>query len=186
MIEPLANALHLWNRVELGGTGRVAIIGAGTIGLVCLLVARDRGLTDITVVDRSPSRLALAARLGATACAAELAGEFDIVVDAVGSETTRRDSVERLRPGGTGIWIGLASTAPGFDGNALVRTEKRIVGSFAYHPDEFVDAIALAGRVDLDWTTPVPLDDAQRVFMSLADGATDPVKAVIVLPPHPT
>lgn len=181
MVEPLANAVHVWNRVDLSGTERVAIVGAGTIGLVCLLVARARGLSDLTVVDRSPSRLALAARLGAAAGPSELSGEYDIVVDAVGSDVTRRASVERLRPGGTSIWIGLASALPGLDGNGLVRMEKRIIGSFAYNPAEFAEAIALAGELDLSWTTAVPLEDSQRVFMTLAGGAADPVKAVIVV-----
>jgi threonine dehydrogenase-like Zn-dependent dehydrogenase len=181
MVEPLANAVHAWHQAQPHGTERVAVIGAGTIGLVCLLVGRGLGLADITVVDRSRSRLDLAKRLGAATCAAQLAGEYDIVLDAVGVAATRDAAVARLRPGGTTVFIGLAETQPGFDANGLVRSEKRVVGSFAYNPEEFAAALELAPRVDLGWTTPVALDDSQRVFMALADGATDPVKAVILL-----
>jgi threonine dehydrogenase-like Zn-dependent dehydrogenase len=181
MVEPLANAVHAWHRVDVRGTEKVAIIGAGAIGLVCLLVGRTRGLPEVTVVDRSPIRLALAERLGATASATRLEGEYDIVIDAVGSQLTRQVAVDRLKPAGTCVWVGLAEQEPGFDGNALVRMEKRVVGSFAYTPDEFASALALAPRVDLDWATPVALEDSRRVFMALAEGATEPVKAVIVL-----
>jgi threonine dehydrogenase-like Zn-dependent dehydrogenase len=181
MVEPLANAVHAWHRVDLAGTERVAIIGAGTIGLVCLLAGLSRGLTGFTVVDRSPTRLALAERLGATSCATELAGEYDVVLDAVGSQITREAAVDRLRPGGTCVWIGLVDNHPGFDGNQLVRFEKRVVGSFAYTPQEFSAALALASQVDLGWTTPIALEESQRVFMALAEGATEPVKAVIRL-----
>ena len=180
MVEPLANAVHAWHRLDLAGVGRVAIVGAGTIGLVCLLVARQRGLDDITVVDRSPTRLALAEQLGATTCATELTGEYDVVVDAVGSQATRRAGIDSLRSGGTCVWIGLAEPQPGIDGNALVRTEKRVVGSFAYTPEEFAAALALAPELDLDWATPVALEQSRDVFMALAEGSMEPVKAVIV------
>lgn len=179
MIEPLANAVHAWNRVAPSGGGRVAVVGAGTIGLVCLLVARHRGLTDVTVVDRSATRLALAERLGARARATSLAGEYDVVVDAVGSADTRRAGVDAVRPGGTCLFIGLAESEPGFDANALVRQEKRVAGSFAYTPAEFAAAVDLAAEVDLGWATPVALEESERVFMALAEGAMQPVKAVI-------
>ncbi|GIH16169.1 alcohol dehydrogenase catalytic domain-containing protein [Rugosimonospora africana] len=186
MVEPLANAVHAWHQLDPRGgvhataPGRVAIVGAGTIGLVCLLVARRHGLADVTVVDRSPQRLELARRLGATSTEPELAGEFDAVIDAVGSPVTRRAGIDRVRPGGTCVWLGLADPDPGFDGNALVRQEKRVVGSFAYSPDDFATALALAAELDLDWTTPVGLEQSREVFLALAGGAMEPVKAVIV------
>lgn len=181
MVEPVANAVHAWSHVDLRGGERVAVIGAGTIGLVSLLVGREEGLEDITVVDRSQARLDVAARLGATTCATELEGEYDVVVDAVGAAVTRAAAVDRLRPGGTSVWLGLAEPDSGFDGNALVRGEKRVVGSFAYTPDDFAAALVRAQHLDLGWTTPVSIEDSERVFMELADGATEPVKAVIRL-----
>lgn len=181
MVEPLANAVHAWRQAGDDLTGdRVAIVGAGTIGLVSLLVARRLGLGDITVVDRSPDRLALAARLGAATCADALTGEYDVVLDAVGAQATRAAAMRCVRPGGTAVWVGLAESPSAFDGNDLVRFEKRVVGSFAYTQEEFAEALALAPSLDLGWTTPVPLTEARDVFMSLANGAPAPVKAVIM------
>jgi threonine dehydrogenase-like Zn-dependent dehydrogenase len=101
------------------------------------------------------------------------------VVDAVGAAATRRAAVSHVRPGGTTVWLGLAGTDPGFDGNDLVRSEKRVAGSFAYTPADFAEALGAAPLLDLGWATPVAFPDALRVFMALADGASDPVKAVI-------
>ena len=181
LIEPLANAVHAWRQVDQSGVERVAVIGAGAIGLVTLLVAGHERLGEVTVIDRAASRLDVAARLGASRCAADLDGEYDVVVDAVGSAQTRTSAVEHVRPGGTSVWIGLAEAGAGFDGNGLVRGEKRVVGSFAYSPQDFSAAVALASSLDLGWATAIAMEDSQQVFMQLAGGAPDPVKAVIRL-----
>lgn len=179
LIEPLANAAHAWRRAGSPDGARTAIIGAGTIGLVCLLWARRAGAEHITVIDRSADRLRLAAALGADSTGEELDGEHDIVFDAVGSLDTRRASVANLRPGGTSVWLGLVEASSGFDGRDLVRSEKTVNGSFAYSPHDFAAAIAAAGELDLDWATPISLEESARVFTRLASGDTDPVKAVI-------
>jgi len=181
LIEPLANAVHAWRQVDRSSVERLAVVGAGTIGLVSLLVALHERLGEVTVVDRSASRLDLAARLGAAACATELDAEYDVVVDAVGSAQTRASAVEHVRPGGTSVWLGLAEAGAGFDGNGLVRGEKRVVGSFAYSPEDFATAVSMASSLDLGWATPIAMEDSQRVFMELANGAEQPVKAVIRL-----
>jgi threonine dehydrogenase-like Zn-dependent dehydrogenase len=181
LIEPLANAVHAWRPVDSRAVERVAVIGAGTIGLVTLLMAVHERLGAVTVVDRATSRLALAERLGASSCVAELDGEYDVVVDAVGSAQTRASAVEHVRPGGTSVWLGLAEADAGFDGNGLVRGEKCVVGSFAYSPEDFATAVSLASSLDLTWGTAIAMEDSQRVFMQLAEGAQDPVKAVIRL-----
>lgn len=179
LVEPLANAAHAWRRAGGEAGARTAIIGAGTIGLVCTLWAVRAGAGDVTVVDRSASRLQVAARVGATATATELDGEYDLVIDAVGSAQTRGSAVTHLRPGGTTVWLGLAETQAELDGPDLVRAEKTVMGSFAYHPQDFQAALAAAPELDLGWATPIGLEDSARVFLHLAEGALDPVKAVI-------
>jgi threonine dehydrogenase-like Zn-dependent dehydrogenase len=179
LIEPLANAVHAWRQVPAVAGSRVAIVGGGAIGLVCLLVAAQLGAAEITVADPSARRRDRAALLGAAVTTEALAGEYDVVVDAVGAAITRRASIERLRPAGVAVWLGLATTEAGFDGTDLVRGEKRVVGSFAYTPADFAEAVAAAGSLDLSWTTPVPLEQADRTFLALAGGETDIVRAVV-------
>ncbi|GAA1996615.1 zinc-dependent alcohol dehydrogenase [Catenulispora subtropica] len=164
-------------------TGPIAILGAGAIGLVCLLVARHRGATDVVVADPSPQRRAIAEALGAETVADLTsygpASGFDIVFDAVGVPATRAASLERLAPAGTALWLGLAAAEATVDGNDIVRSEKRVLGSFAYSDADFSEAVALAASVDLDWATPVPMSRAHTTFMELAGGRTDIIKAVL-------
>ena len=182
LIEPLANAVHAHGLINAAaihdGAGRIGVVGAGPIGLLCALVAARRG-ARVVVADTSEHRRASARRLG-LAVADSLEGEYDAILDAVGLPATRQSSLAHLRPAGTAIWLGLAHDATEVAGNGVVRAEQCIRGSFAYTPTEFAEAVALAPELDLTWTTPVPLADAVEVFYSLADGNTEIVKAVIV------
>ena len=103
-------------------------------------------------------------------------------MDAVGSTGARDASTRHTAPGGTAIWLGLASDTAELAGNAVVRGERNIAGSFAYRPGDFVAAVALAGSLDLGWATDIPLADAQSTFYALAEGRNDIVKAVLVPP----
>lgn len=177
LIEPLANAVHAWSLVP-DPPNRAAVLGAGPIGLLCAMIARTHGV-DVEITDTSAARRAAAQRLGLDA-KAEPTGEYDVVLDAVGLPVTRQASIDHTRPGGTAVWIGLAKDSAEISGNTVVRGERTIRGSFAYTPDEFTRAAALAPSLDLGWTTPVSLERSAEVFYSLADGNTDIIKAVIV------
>lgn len=178
VIEPLANAVHVLRLADPGENPRIAVLGAGPIGLCCLLVARRYG-ERVDVCDLSEERLAVAARLGAQTVARELSGEYDIVIDAVGAAATHQLSIDLLRPGGTAVWIGLLSTDAGFDGQEIVRSEKRVIGSYCYRPADFDEAVRLAGEIDLSWTTSFPLDKGATIFEELLNGRADVLKAVL-------
>jgi threonine dehydrogenase-like Zn-dependent dehydrogenase len=183
LIEPAANAVHAWNRATAASpvteNSRVGVIGCGAIGLFCLLVALAYGARRVHVTDLSPGRLDIARRLGAASAGARLEGEFDIIFDAVGLAATRAQSVHRQRPGGLAVWLGLADAEPGYDAAGLVRSEKRVIGSFAYSDQEFADAGALLGGWDLAWASRYPLSAGAQIFTELMDGASHPVKAVL-------
>lgn len=176
MIEPLAVALHAWRLAQALPDSRVAVIGAGTIGLMALSVAR-LDVADIVAVDVSEDRLTIAQRLGATVTATRLDGEFDVIIDAVGAAATHAASVARLAPRGTAIWIGNLSPEPAFDAKSLVRGEHRVLGSFAYSQRDFAAAARLAPKLPLDWFTTYPMAEAVDVFAALASGRPTAVKA---------
>lgn len=66
LVEPLAVGVHAvrWARMAPGAS--VAVIGAGTIGLMTLAAARALGAGDVHVLARHPHQAALAEALGAT------------------------------------------------------------------------------------------------------------------------
>jgi len=184
LIEPAANAVHAWNQAS-GALGtdakgaRVGVIGCGAIGLLCVAVALSSGAARVEVSDLAPARLAAALRLRAAVGGPGLEGEYDVVIDAVGSAATRAASVEHQRPGGMAIWLGLADSEPGFDASALVRSEKRVLGSFAYSDEEFAQATAMIREWDLAWAAGYPLAEGADVFTELMNGSLQPVKALL-------
>jgi threonine dehydrogenase-like Zn-dependent dehydrogenase len=179
LIEPLANGVHAWAVAGRPAGARVAILGAGTIGLVCLMAARRGGASRVTIADPSSQRRDTATRLGADEVGSRLTGEFDVTIDAVGLGATRAASLAALCPAGVAVWLGLMDADAAFDALDLVRQEKRVAGSFAYTDSEFVEAIALAGEVDTTWLTHFPLARGAVVFDELMRGRTDIVKAVL-------
>jgi alcohol dehydrogenase len=143
------------------------------------LIAADAAVERLVVVDIAEERLTAATRLGATETAARLDGEFDVIFDCVGAESTHADSVSHLRPGGTAVWLGLLSADAAFDARDVVRMEKNVRGSFAYTKDEFETAVALAPELDLSWTASFPLEQGGLIFTQLMGGRTDIHKAVL-------
>jgi len=66
LIEPLAVGLHIVERAALRLGETLLILGAGPIGLACLVWARSFGIAEIVVSDPVPMRRELALKLGAT------------------------------------------------------------------------------------------------------------------------
>src|ERR1700761_6029517 len=54
------------NAMPVNSRSRVAVWGAGAVGLAAVMAAKASGAAEIIAVDRVPGRLALAAELGAT------------------------------------------------------------------------------------------------------------------------
>lgn len=65
--EPMAVARHAVNRLDPAPEHRVAVFGAGPIGLGALLSLKRRGVAHVVVIDIVPNRLEKALALGADA-----------------------------------------------------------------------------------------------------------------------
>jgi 2-desacetyl-2-hydroxyethyl bacteriochlorophyllide A dehydrogenase len=187
LAEPMANALHAW-RLALAqdqAPSRVGIVGAGMLGLATALVALDAGVRHVMIADLSPERLASATAVGVPDVADVLAGEFDVIFDAVGSSTTRAASVASLRPGGTTVWIGLGSADPGFDALGLVRGEQRVLGTFAYLERDFSTALELVSALEAaPWVATRPLSDGVETFLDLVRGPSAVATKMLLRPAH--
>ncbi len=110
-VEPLSCVLHGLEKLDLHMGDTLAILGAGPIGIQLLRAARLRGVTAITVAERSPARLEFAREAGADTTAASLdelhADYYDAVIDATGSPPVMRRCVDFARPGGKVLWFGV-------------------------------------------------------------------------------
>jgi threonine dehydrogenase-like Zn-dependent dehydrogenase len=67
LAEPLGVGMNAVNRVEARPGDKVAVFGAGPIGLAAIATLRDRGVEDVVAIDLSPRRLEIASALGARA-----------------------------------------------------------------------------------------------------------------------
>nr|WP_245409028.1 zinc-binding alcohol dehydrogenase [Rhizobium wuzhouense] len=83
----METALNVVWDAQIQPGDRVAVFGAGVVGaLIAYLSSRIAG-TETVLIDREPRRAALAAALGLTfSSPGDLAGEFDVIVNATASE----------------------------------------------------------------------------------------------------
>lgn len=173
MVEPTACAVHA--AVERGNVDgkHVAVIGAGTLGL--LTVAALRGLTTprvITVAAKHPHQRRLAAEFGADVVAPadltralrlatgsmmleaallakpRLSGGVDVVFDCVGSSASITQALAVVAPRGRIVLVGMPASVS-LDLAPLWQREIELVGAYCYTPADFTTAIGLAQTADL-------------------------------------
>lgn len=181
LVEPLAVAAHVVRRVGLIGGERVAVIGAGAIGLAATAILRDRGIEPVLFA-RHDHQKAAGEALGGC-----LVGDdgFDVVIDAVGTTASIAEGVKRIKPRGR---IGLAGTfwEPVELNMGFCSKEVTIIPALGYSgvaPNRDFDLAArvLAERPDIAdvmVTHRFPLDGAVEGFAAAADRAAGAIKVV--------
>jgi L-iditol 2-dehydrogenase len=194
-VEPLSVAVHALSRAPVTAASSTAVIGAGVIGLMTLQALRARGCRNVTVVDLAPERLALAARLGASATvrsdlddpleairAASSADGADVVFEAVGITPTVHLAVSAARKGGTVVLIGNVAASVELPLQTVVTRQLTLAGTAA-SAGEYADAIAMIGdgRVDAEALVSEvrPLSEGQEWFDRLHRGDARLVKVVL-------
>ncbi len=93
LVEPLAVVVHSFRRAGVRSSQRVAVIGGGTIGLCAVAVGRALGC-EVGLAARHDHQRAAGERLGAS----EVSGEYDVVIEAAGSETALASAVHFAKP----------------------------------------------------------------------------------------
>ncbi|GGM00333.1 zinc-dependent alcohol dehydrogenase [Nakamurella endophytica] len=195
LIEPLSTPVHA---VRLAGpdlSGRtVAILGAGTIGLLTLAAARRHGAARVAVTDTLPAKRELALRLGADAAfdaAAPgtvqdvrdfLGTSADVVFDCVSVQRTVDQAVAMAVKGGTVVIVGVPAAPVTVPLPEIQDLQIRIQGSATYTREDYDEAIALLrdGAVrPADFVTArYPLSQAPAAFAEASSGRQ--VKVVVL------
>lgn len=177
MVEPTACALHAARQVAARGPHTtVAVIGAGTLGLLTIAALRapiEQGgagaeITTLIATGKYPHQKTLAADFGADRVVApgelsrlvrSLTGAFvldggqltdgvDVVVDCVGSEASLAQALQVIAPGGEILVVGMPGHTS-LDLTPLWQRETAIRGCYAYDRDDFESALKLARNTDL-------------------------------------
>lgn len=197
MAETLSTPVHAFNQNVSGLLRSVAVMGAGTQGLLSLQLALLAGARAVAITDVVPRRLAVAEELGATlvinareqdpieSILAMTGGRgVDLAIEAAGKAISRQQALHVLRPGGMAIFIALGTEPTPIDFMSLVPRELQIRGTQCYNDDDFALAIELLAShaVHVEpLLTRLPLADGHEAFEMLV---TDPGQAIkVVLEP---
>ena len=181
-VEPFANAVNAWERSGAAPADRVAILGAGGLGLGLVACARAAGCEGVRVIEPSASRRDAAVALGATevhARAPTRGGGHDVVFDTVGSALARSEALRLTDRGGCCTLLGFATAAIELDAVELIRREQRLVGSFVYSRAQFERAIELARRTEPEWVSVVSFDGVQPMLERFLESDFSVVRAAL-------
>ena len=182
LAEPMATAMHVMRAIKPERRSKIGIIGLGGIGMLVLLAAKARGFDAVEVAELLPARAAMAKESGASAVGRELSGDFDVIVDAVGTRATRRTSLTLLRRGGIAVWVGMHDDACQIDGvRDLIRRELSLAMCFAYTRKDFEAAVDLLAEVRTEGVVEnVPFKDGTFAFERLLAGGVAAPKIQLV------
>jgi L-iditol 2-dehydrogenase len=190
LVEPLACVLRGVEESGIGPGHTVAVIGAGPIGLMFVVLSRLRG-ADVVVAGRSSQRLERARRAGARAVVAAAVGKdlaaalrescpagrgADVVIEAVGIPETCEAAVGAVRKGGLVNLFGgcPAGSEIQVDVQRLHYEELTVKATFHHTPDSVRAAFRMLadGEVDGDAfiTAEAPLEELPRILSQMGRG----------------
>jgi threonine dehydrogenase-like Zn-dependent dehydrogenase len=190
LIEPTSIAVKAWEQIErVAGrpASRVLVLGAGPIGLLCALLAAQRGL-EVHVVDRigRGPKPAQVRALGATyhTSARDLGSGFDRVLECTGHLIA--DAIARTAPSGAACLVGGGDprSAPAMNlgelAEELLAANKALVGTVNSGRRHFEAAHEHLRRADAEWlggllTRTVPVEQ----WRSALDPPPEEIKPVL-------
>jgi len=151
MIEPLAVALHAVCRGNIAPDATVAVLGAGTMGLLTVAALRSlhpgcriivgakyrhqqelaRSFGADLVVEPAGLRRAVRRAVGCHLIGADLSGGADVTIDSLGTSASIRESIGITRPRGRVVLLGMPAGVR-MELTALWHRETELVGSYCY------------------------------------------------------
>ncbi len=182
LVEPASVAWHGVRRAAVQDGERVAVVGGGSIGLLAVASLAHQGLRG-DLECRHPHQRGAGERLGGGV----VSGEYDVVIDAAGSESGLARCAELARPGGRVVLLGVYHSNVPAPGAITLVKELQWLGAMAYERHDGVRevdeaAAMLAARpeiVDTLVTHRFPLDDAAEAFRVAGDRASGAIKVVL-------
>jgi L-iditol 2-dehydrogenase len=169
MCEPLSVGIHACRRGGVQPGKKVALLGAGPIGLVTLLAAKAFGADAVAITDIKASNLQLAKELGANGVV-QVEGEndspeevakrikgsidavdgVDIVIDCAGFESTMRTAIKTAVSGGKVVLVGMGDETMTLPLTEASIREVDIIGSFRYaHTYPTCLALLSSGKINV-------------------------------------
>ena len=196
LIEPLAVGFHAAIQGDAHLGQKAVVMGAGCVGLVCMMALKARGVSEVYVVDIMEKRLEKALELGAAGVingakedVVQKVNEItngrgmDLVIETAGTEITTRQAIQIARKGSNIVLVGYSKTGEMTLPMSLVLDKEltfKTVFRYRHIYPMAIEAVA-AGKVDLKGivTDIFTLDEAQKAMDYSVNNKADIVKAVI-------
>ncbi len=192
-----ATSLHALRRGRLSRGDRVAVIGAGGLGVSAIQLAMALGASQVVAVDVSAERLKTAAAFGATAVqggegAAAAVREatggagVNLVLDLVGGNASTNAALAMLAPLGRAVVVGLSREIAAVNTYAhILGQELELIGSNDHLLGELTELIAFVQKGALRLgdvvAAEVPLGAARiNAVMDALDAGNAPLRTVVL------
>lgn len=167
--EPLGVGMNAVDRSHASRGDRVVVLGAGPIGLAAVAVLADRGIEDVVAVDLSPTRLAIAQKLGARHVVdpteqdlwAELSrihgttafygvdyADANVFIEASGSAVVLKQLIDRTPPESRISIVALHREPIPVNFLTVLMKQLTLQGAMEY-PERYEEMVELLGRRDL-------------------------------------
>lgn len=194
LVEPAAVGMHAALQANVRPGNKIAILGAGCIGLMTLQACKALGASEIVAIDLIPKRLEMAMRLGASAVVD--AGKSDtvetvrailgdlgaeIVFETAGSRATAAIAPALVMRGGRIMIVG---TIPGETPVNFLKINREVtiqtVFRYANRYPATISAIA-SGRIDVKSmvTDMYGFADVQKAFRESVGRKNEIIKSVV-------
>jgi threonine dehydrogenase-like Zn-dependent dehydrogenase len=196
LVEPLANAVHMLNLAPTDTYRDVVVLGAGTIGLLTVALARVNGARHVVATDVDGQKLRIASQIGADVSLdareadttdrilSVTGGGAGLIIDTAGFTATRQQAVAIAAPGATVVLLGLTDATSDLPVLDVINREISVRGSYSCTDVEFRRSIELLADRTIDtgsWVETAALEDGPRSFERLASHSPGLVKIVFNL-----
>jgi threonine dehydrogenase-like Zn-dependent dehydrogenase len=189
LIEPLSCVIHAARRTPGWSGARVAVFGAGPIGLLAIAVALHRGAASVVAFELHEGRRDAALAIGAEAAHADIAqddgGLFDIAVEATGHPFAIAAALNCLGPLGRLVQMGVANpdvTLP-LAPSEVFSKELMIIGSFSV-ADAYAEAVDVIPDLASSLAPLVTERLALTQYREALAGVTSPSNIKVVIVPN--
>lgn len=177
--EPYTIASRGCARADIKKGDNVLVMGAGTIGLCALAIAKEQG-ANVFIAARKESRLARAKEFGADAMINTAKEDLyarimeltdgdgcDVVIEATGVKSVMEDSERYVARGGRLVILGITGESISFNAYSIISKQMKIIGSqnsYGQYPG-IIEAL-YAGKLHGDKliTDVYPYEQAQQAF----------------------
>lgn len=193
LIEPLAVGVHAVRQsgIKLGDS--VAILGAGTIGLMNLIAAKQAGATKIFITDFLDYNLEKAKKLGADYVVnpsrenvsekiKEISqyGVNKVIVTAA-FKPVWEEALRISKKGGNICIVGMFDEEAEVDFLDMLMAEKSIKTSWVYLREDFITAIEIAKKINLNTliTHKLSLDKASEGLKKMDERKENVIKIIL-------